>query len=59
MKKRILEIIPTLDRAGAEKQLTLLAAGLPSDEFDVHVCVLTRGGPLMADLESAGDRDDG
>ena len=28
MTKRILEIIPTLDRAGAEKQLCLLAAGL-------------------------------
>ena len=35
---RILHIIPTLDRSGAEKQLTLLAAGLPRDEFDVHVC---------------------
>ena len=54
MKKRILEIIPTLDRAGAEKQLTLLAAGLPADEFDVHVCALTRGGPLLGDLEKAG-----
>ena len=54
MKKRILEIIPTLDRAGAEKQLTLLAAGLPADEFEVHVCALTRGGPLLEDLEKAG-----
>ena len=54
MKKRILEIIPTLDRAGAEKQLTLLAAGLSTDEFDVHVCALTRGGPLMEDLDKAG-----
>ena len=53
MKKRILEVIPTLDRAGAEKQLTLLAAGLPADEFDVHVCALTRGGPLLDDLEKA------
>ena len=54
MKKRILQIIPTLDRAGAEKQLTTLARGLPRDEFDVHVCALTRGGPLEADLHSAG-----
>lgn len=53
VKKRILEIIPTLDRAGAEKQLTLLAAGLPTGEFEVHVCVLTRGGPLLEDLEKA------
>jgi glycosyltransferase involved in cell wall biosynthesis len=50
MTKRILQIIPTLDRAGAEKQLCLLARGLPRDEFEVHVCALTRGGPLAADL---------
>lgn len=53
-RKRILEIIPTLDRAGAEKQLLLLAAGLPRDEFDVHVCVLTRLGPLWPDYQAAG-----
>lgn len=54
MTKRILQIIPTLDRSGAEKQLVLLAAGLARPEFDVHVCVLTRSGPLAADLEAAG-----
>lgn len=54
VKKRILQIIPTLDRAGAEKQLSLLAAGLPAGEFDVRVCALTRGGPLLEDLEKAG-----
>ena len=54
MAFRILEIIPTLDRSGAEKQLSLLAAGLPRDEFDVHVCALTRGGPLEAELAAAG-----
>ena len=53
MTKRILQIIPTLDRSGAEKQMTLLARGLPRDEFDVHVCALTRGGPLVADLRRA------
>ena len=36
--------IPTLDRSGAEKQLTLLATGLPRAQFDVHVVALTRGG---------------
>jgi glycosyltransferase involved in cell wall biosynthesis len=51
---RILQIIPTLDRAGAEKQLCLLAEGLPRDEFDVHVCALTRGGPLAERLTRAG-----
>ena len=54
MPHRILEIIPTLDRCGAEKQLVLMAAGLPRDEFEVHVCALTRGGPLEADLAAAG-----
>lgn len=54
MPHRVVQIIPTLDRGGAEKQLTLLAAGLPRDEFEVHVCCLTRGGPLEADLAAAG-----
>jgi glycosyltransferase involved in cell wall biosynthesis len=51
---RILHIIPTLDRGGAEKQLALLAAGLARDEFDVHVACLTRGGPHEAELRAAG-----
>ena len=50
MTRRILHIIPTLDRSGAEKQLVLLAGGLPRDEFEVHVFALTRGGPLATDL---------
>lgn len=52
--KRVLEIIPTLDRAGAEKQLLLLAADLPREEFEVHVCVLTRLGPLWPEYQAAG-----
>jgi glycosyltransferase involved in cell wall biosynthesis len=51
--KRILHIIPSLDRAGAEKQMTMLVRGLPRDEFEVHVCALTRGGPMLADLQQA------
>ncbi len=51
--KRILQIIPSLDRAGAEKQLALLVQGLPRNEFDVHVCALTCGGPLCSELEQA------
>jgi len=54
MTKRILHVIPTLDRSGAEKQLTLLARALPREEFEIHVCALTRGGPLLADLQAAG-----
>lgn len=53
MTTRLLLIIPTLDRNGAEKQLTLLATGLPREEFDVEVCCLTRGGPLEQDLRAA------
>ena len=48
---RILLVIPTLDQGGAEKQLCLLANGLPRDEFDVHVCLLTRSGPLRKELD--------
>lgn len=51
---KILEVIPTLDRSGAEKQLTLLATGLDPARFEVHVCALTRGGPFEQDLARAG-----
>jgi glycosyltransferase involved in cell wall biosynthesis len=50
---RILEVIPTLFRGGAEKQMTLLAAGLPRDRFDVHVCTLTHQGPLQEEISAA------
>ena len=52
--QRLMLIIPTLDQAGAEKQLTLLARGLPRDQFEVSVCALTRGGPYAEVLEQAG-----
>ena len=47
-------LIPTLDRSGAEKQLSLLASNLPRDEFDVHVVALTRGGPWEELLRNCG-----
>jgi glycosyltransferase involved in cell wall biosynthesis len=47
-------MIPTLDRGGAEKQLTLLATGLKARGWDVHVCCLTRGGPRQQQLDEAG-----
>ncbi|MBM4077339.1 MAG: glycosyltransferase, partial [Planctomycetes bacterium] len=50
---RIVLLIPTLDRSGAEKQFTLLATQLPKDEFDVHAVILTRGGPYEVDLSSS------
>jgi glycosyltransferase involved in cell wall biosynthesis len=54
MTTRILQIIPTLVRGGAEKQLTLLATGLPGEEFDVHVAVLTEQGPYLDTLRDQG-----
>jgi len=50
----VLHIIPTLDRAGAEKQLTLLATELKRRGWSVQVCALTRGGPYQRALESSG-----
>ncbi len=51
---RLLLVIPSLDRCGAEKQLVMLATALPREEFDTHVAVLTRDGPLRQPLEAAG-----
>jgi len=51
---KLMLVIPTLDRAGAEKQLTLLATRLPKDRFDVSVCTLTRGGYYEQELNAAG-----
>jgi glycosyltransferase involved in cell wall biosynthesis len=51
---RLLLVIPTLVRGGAEKQLALLACGLPRETFDVHVAVLTHSGPLEGALRAAG-----
>ncbi len=50
MKIKLLLVIPTLDRSGAEKQLSLLASRLPADQFDVRVVALTRGGPYADEL---------
>lgn len=51
---KLLLLIPTLDRSGAEKQMTLLATRLPRDEFQTQVVALTRGGPYAEDLAAAG-----
>ncbi len=50
----VLQLIPTLDRSGAEKQMVLLAKGLPRDRFRVEVAALTRLGPLESELREAG-----
>jgi glycosyltransferase involved in cell wall biosynthesis len=50
---RVLSVIATLDRSGAEKQFSLVASRLPADEFDVHAVALTRGGPYEEMLREA------
>lgn len=52
MRIKVLFIIPTLDRSGAEKQLSLLAAKLPKEKFDVKVALLTRSGPYETYLNN-------
>jgi glycosyltransferase involved in cell wall biosynthesis len=51
---KVLQLIPTLDRSGAEKQMVMLAKGLPRDRFQVEVAALTRSGPLEAELRDSG-----
>jgi glycosyltransferase involved in cell wall biosynthesis len=51
---KVLQLIPTLDRSGAEKQMVILAKGLPRDRFHVEVATLTRQGPFESDLWDAG-----
>ena len=51
---RILHIIPTFERAGAQKQLLVLARGLVRDGFDVHVTALDGSGPLATEYRAAG-----
>jgi glycosyltransferase involved in cell wall biosynthesis len=51
---KVLQLIPTLDQSGAEKQLVLLATGLPVNRFQVQVAALTRLGPFEPQLRAAG-----
>lgn len=51
---KIAQIIPTLDRSGAEKQLLLLSRELKSRGHDVQVAVLTRTGPLEPEFHASG-----
>lgn len=51
---RIALVIPTLDQSGAERQLTLLAASLPREHYQVKVFALNRGGHFAAELARAG-----
>ncbi len=54
MPTKVTMIIPTLVQGGAEKQMSLLAVGLPRAEFEVSVVALTSGGPWQSFLEQHG-----
>jgi len=49
----VLYVIATLDRSGAEHQMTLLATRLDRSRFAPRVVCLTRGGPLEGRLREA------
>lgn len=51
---RIAYVIPTLDQSGAERQLTLLAGGLPGDQYEPHMIALNRGGHYADVLQEQG-----
>jgi glycosyltransferase involved in cell wall biosynthesis len=50
----LLFVIPSLEFGGAARQLTLLAAGLPRQQYARHVCVLGTAGPWAEELRAAG-----
>ncbi len=41
---KLLIIIPTLETGGAERQVLYLMQGLDRNKFDVHLCLLRKGG---------------
>ena len=51
---KILFLIPEGSHGGSGKQLALIAAGLPRDQFDIRVVVVGRDGPLITELRSSG-----
>ena len=55
-KIKIFFIIGTLDIGGTEKQLAELVMSLDKSRFDIVVCCLSHGGPLISKLLDAGIR---
>jgi len=51
---RIVEVVATLERGGAEVLVARLAGSLRARGRDVRVLALTRGGPLAATLDGLG-----
>ncbi len=53
---RVAYLTPNLNLGGAERQMVILAAGLPTDEFEVRFLLLSERGPLAEVAETAGAR---
>ena len=53
---RLLHVITTLDRGGAEMHLLSLVGNLPSDRYQVTVAYLKGPGQLTTEFEAAGAR---
>jgi len=53
-RTRVVYVIGTLERGGAEGQLVELASGLDRTRFEPIVCSLAKGGPLVPILASRG-----
>jgi glycosyltransferase involved in cell wall biosynthesis len=51
---RVVFIVRSLDSGGAERQLAILARGLPPDSFDVTVASMYSGGTMRAEFERIG-----
>jgi glycosyltransferase involved in cell wall biosynthesis len=51
---RIAYLTPTLETGGAERQMLILAANLPRDEFEVRFLLLSRPGAMADEARAAG-----
>lgn len=54
MTTRVLYVLDTLEPGGAAEQVALLATGLPREEFEAHLCILSRDDELVDQLSSLG-----
>ena len=53
MTIRLLHVVPTLYRGGAEEQMLLLAQHLPPIDYEQRVCALSGVGPLASKLQAS------
>src|SRR5689334_5973933 len=51
---QIAYLTPTLETGGAERQMLILAANLPRDEFEVRFLLLSRAGAMADEARAAG-----